>query len=76
MSLLFGERDTATMNHIWALHLYEMADGRFKVLIRDVQRDRTVSGTGPTPQHAHRAAECQLVIKPWVCAERPEKSEG
>lgn len=60
------------MRFIWSLALYQTAKG-WRVTIKG--DGRTVDGNGRTPQEAHRAAECQLVIKPWVCAERPEKSE-
>lgn len=57
------------MQFIWSLTLYEMAKG-FRVVISG--DGRTVEGNGRTAQEAHRAAECKLVVKPWVCAEQPE----
>jgi hypothetical protein len=46
-----------------------MANG-WRVVIKG--DGRTVEGNGRTPQEAHRAAEIKLVVKPWVCAERPD----
>jgi hypothetical protein len=57
------------MTFIWSITLYEIAKG-FRVTIKG--NGHTVNGEGPTPQAAHRAAECQLVVKPWVSAERYE----
>lgn len=57
------------MRFIWSLTLYQTAKGWRVKICGD---GRTVEGNGRTPQEAHRSAECQLVIKPWVCAERPE----
>jgi len=54
------------MIFVWSLTLYETAKG-FRVVIKG--NGHTVTGNGPTPQAAHRAAECQLVVKPWVGAE-------
>jgi len=58
---------TTSMIFVWSLTLYETAKG-FRVVIKG--NGHTVTGNGPTPQAAHRAAECQLVVKPWVGAER------
>lgn len=64
----------ATMTFIWSLTLYELAKG-FRVVIKG--NGHTVQGEGRTPQEAHRAAEIQLVVKPWVAAEhyQPAVSE-
>jgi hypothetical protein len=56
---------------IWSITLYETAKG-FRVTIKGC--GRTVNGEGRTPQAAHRHADAQLVIKPWVTAE-PYQSE-
>lgn len=56
------------MTFIWSLTLYQMAEG-YRVVIKG--NGHTVEGKGRTPQEAHRAAECKLVVKPWVTAERP-----
>lgn len=53
------------MNFIWSITLYEIAKG-FRVTIKG--DGRTVHGEGPTPDDAHRRAEIQLVVKPWICA--------
>jgi hypothetical protein len=52
---------------IWSLTLYQTAKG-YRVVIKG--DGHTVTGEGRTAQEAHRAAECQLVVKPWVCAEQ------
>jgi hypothetical protein len=58
---------------IWSLTLYQSAKG-YRVVIKG--DGHTVTGEGPTPQSAHRSAECQLVMKPWVCAERESRENG
>ena len=58
------------MQFCWSLTLYQMVKG-FRVIIKG--DGRTVVGNGRTAQEAHRAAECKLVVKPWVCAEREEE---
>jgi hypothetical protein len=52
---------------IWSLTLYELDRGGFSVAIKG--NGHKVVGKGRTPQEAHRAAEIQLVVKPWVGAE-------
>lgn len=58
------------MIFIWSLTLHQTAKG-YRVVIKG--DGHTVTGDGRTPQEAHRAAEIQLVVKPWVCAERLER---
>jgi hypothetical protein len=50
----------------WSITLYQTAKG-YRVVIKG--DGHTVTGEGRTPQEAHRAAEGQLVVKPWVLAE-------
>lgn len=59
------------MQFCWSLTLYQMAHG-YRVVIKG--DGRTVEGHGRTPQEAHRAAECKLVVKPWICTEQPESA--
>lgn len=50
------------MTFVWELKLYEMANGRYRVVIAG--DGKTVSGHGMTPHSAFRAADCQLVTHP------------
>mgnify|MGYP001589508811 CR=1 FL=1 len=52
------------MEKMWDIKLYRTAKGWKVRLEGDGQR--AVIGNGATPHAAYRAAECQLVKKPWL----------
>lgn len=54
---------------IWDIKLYQTKNG-YKVKIEGeggcLGQYKKVEAEAPTPHKAYRAAECQLVVKPWL----------
>ncbi|MFI5304328.1 MAG: hypothetical protein ACHQYP_05965 [Nitrospiria bacterium] len=57
------------MNWIWDITLYKMKDATFKVMIKNGEHFKKVTGQGKTPHLAYQDAENKLVIKPWLKSE-------
>lgn len=55
------------MEKVWDIKLYKTKAG-YKVKIEggDFGQYKKVEAEAPTPHKAYRAAECQLVVKPWL----------
>lgn len=55
------------MEKVWDIKLYKTKKG-YKVKIEggDLGYYKKVEADAQTPHKAYRAAECQLVVKPWL----------
>ena len=58
------------MKKVWDIKLYKTKNG-YKVKIEggDFGQYKKVEAEAPTPHKAYCAAECQLVVKPWLISQ-------